>query len=198
MINKKNLLGKRPDELGTKDAIHTAIVAVRAGEAIEPGQRCSLNKFNEAIHDNHRSVGVADPFLKSTILRGQSFWLLLCQDEVPNVRHVWEHPTVDFSPPTREATKNGIIDDVAKALGVTYEQIMEAADSVVKHDRPLLYPGTLTTEQYEEALDTEVEMYDFWSEWSSETLHEFENYGSACCPEYEYPDRSLFRFSSQG
>lgn len=31
MINKKNLLGKTPDELGAKDAIHVAIVAVRAG-----------------------------------------------------------------------------------------------------------------------------------------------------------------------
>ncbi len=37
MINKKNLLGKAPHELGDKDAIHVAIVAVRAGIVITPG-----------------------------------------------------------------------------------------------------------------------------------------------------------------
>jgi hypothetical protein len=63
MINKRNLLGKTPEELGTKDAVHAAIVAVRAGQPIRPGQRCSINIDGEAVPDVN-GVGVADPFLK--------------------------------------------------------------------------------------------------------------------------------------
>jgi hypothetical protein len=89
VINKKNVLGKAPFDLGTKDAIHVAIVAVRAGQLVQPGQRCGLNEHREAV-PNEKGVGVADPFVKGPILTGTSFWLLMAQDEVPNVQHVWE------------------------------------------------------------------------------------------------------------
>ncbi len=45
MINKKNLLGRPPDELGLKDAVHVAIASVRAACAINPGQRCKINDY---------------------------------------------------------------------------------------------------------------------------------------------------------
>ena len=107
MINKKNVLGKAPEELGIKDAIHTAIVSVRAAQAMEPGTKCNLNSDREAIPSS-KGIGVADPFLKKTILRGQTFWMLLGQTEVPNVQHVWDHD-IDFSPPTVEPKLNRTI-----------------------------------------------------------------------------------------
>ncbi len=186
MINKKNLLGKKPEQLGTKDAIHTAIVAVRAASAINPGERCKLNEHREAVPDS-KGCGCADPFLKSTIMRGDFFWLLLCQDEVPNVQHVWDHPDVDFSPPTREVERNRTIKKYADEYQVTYEQVMEAADFVVEHDKPATYPGELNAEDLE-SVNEDLDQYDFWAEWSDEANHEFENEGSACCPEYRYPD----------
>jgi hypothetical protein len=192
MINKKNLLGKTPDELGSKDAIHTAIVAVRAATSMEPGTRCKINKYNEAEPDS-KGVGVADPFLKNTIIRGRPFWLLLAQDEVPNVRHVWEHPTVDFSPPTRDVELNYSIKSAAELFGVTYDEVMKAANSLVYKEKSLPYTGKMTEEQFEEACDN-FDRWDFWSEWASETLYEFENQGSVCCPEYNYPEDSLFEF----
>lgn len=183
MINKKNLLGKTPETLGVKDAIHTAIVSVRAGGPIKPGQRCGMNKDREAVADND-GCGVADPFLKKPITTGDSFWMLLNQDAVPNVQHVWDHPDVDFSPPTREVKRNRAIEETAKAFAVTYEQLMEAAQNVYDNGGdPVEYPGILTPEQFE---DVEWDYYDFWSEWSEETCNEFENEGSGCCPEYRY------------
>jgi hypothetical protein len=159
---------------------------------MEPGQRCSLNKDREAIRDG-KGPGIADPFRKKTILSGESFWLLLAQDEVPNVQHHWEHPTIDFSAPSIEAKRNKWIQQDADALGVTYEQIMAAANYVVEHDKPAPYTGTLNAEELEKALDEKFERYDFWSNWADETLYEFENYGSACCPEYSYPECQLFK-----
>lgn len=193
MINKKNLLGKEPDELGDKDAIHVAIVAVRAGSLIKPGQRCGLNEHREAV-PHEKGPGVADPFLKANITKGQRFWLLLNQDAVPNVRHVWEHPKVDFSPPTREVQLNESLKECAKKLGVTYQQLMDACASVVASDymgTPAPYPGTLSSEELEEALD-DCYVGDIWYEWSEETGHEFEDQGSACCPEPVHPDCGLF------
>ncbi len=191
MINKKNLLGKRPEELGAKDAIHTAIVAVRAGGPIEPGQRCGLNEFREAI-PNPKGPGVADPFVKGTIMTGQSFWLLLAQDEVPNVQHVWQHPDLDFSPPTRETVKNELLEEIAGTLRVTYEQLMAACAHAAENNDPATYPGTLSEEELDEAW-VRVDTYDLWAQWSEEASFEFENEGSACCPEYCYPECELFK-----
>lgn len=190
MINKKNLLGKTPTELGIKDAIHTAIVSVRAGCFIEPGQRCGLSKDREAVPDS-KGCGVADPFLRNGIQRGQYFWLLLCQDEVPNVQHVWEHPKVDFSPPTISPSMNRTIERTAKEFKVTYEQIMSAAQHVYDGGSSLPYPGTLNEKALDKAIDY-FDNYEFWSEWASETGVEFENQGTECCPEYDYPRTALF------
>jgi hypothetical protein len=191
MINKKNVLGKPPEELGDKDAIHVAIVSVRAAKAIQPGQRCSLNADREAIPNDDKKtyVGVADPFRNRPILRGESFWLVLKQDAVDNVQHTWEHPEVDFTAPTVEVKKNKVIQATAESYKVSYEDAMAAAAYVAEHNKPARYHGTL--ESLESVTD-DFDRYDFWSSWARESLHEFYNEGSDCCPEYDYPTCDLF------
>lgn len=191
MINKKNVLGKVPAELGVKDAIHTAIVSVRAAQTIEPGQKCLMNNFNEA-EPSAKGIGVADPFRKTNIARGENFWLILNQDEIPNVQHVWNHPTVDFSAPTREVVYPKYLQEDADTLGVTYHQLMEAATHVVETYRSAIYPSNGKLKTQEELDEAYIDNYEFWSEWSGETGYEFENMGSDCCPEYNYPDTPLF------
>jgi hypothetical protein len=181
VINVKNVLGKLQDKAGVKDAVHVAIVSVRAGQLIKPGSRCSLNEFNEAVVNN-KGYGIADPWLNSNIKTGDIFLLILGQNEIPNVRHVWEHPTVKFDPPTRETKLNGYMVNMANELGVSYKELMDAAELLVEKGRETKYSGSKTKEDIEG-----FEWYEFWSEWSSETGHKFENYGSNCCPEYEYP-----------
>ena len=191
MINKKNLLGRAPLDAGDKDAIHVAIVAVRAANAIEPGQRCSLNEHREAIavRLGDKGVGIADPFRKGTILRGELFWMVLDSTEVPNVRHEWDHPTVDFSPPTRPGEANRWIQQHADEYGVTYKQLMDACAHVHEHNESVPYPGSKCPKDIEALHD---ESYDVWAEWSGETNTEFPNYGTECCPEYEYPEPPIF------
>lgn len=190
MINKKNLLGKEPYDLGDKDAIHVAIVAVRAGLPIRPGQRCKLNEYGEAVPGD--GPGVADPFLMKTILCGQSFWLLMGQAEIPNVVHVWEHPDIKFDKPTREAIRNKYIERYAEQYGVTYLQLMEACAHVVATKTPALYPKT-GTKMAKECED--IETYDIWQEWADENIHEFPNNGTQCCPEWEYPKGPIFKWN---
>ena len=61
-INKVKTLGKQPETLGEKDAVHVAIVSVRAGSYLDPGQKVGMNSDGEAVWDN-KGVGVVDPFL---------------------------------------------------------------------------------------------------------------------------------------
>lgn len=182
MINVKNVLGKLQDKAGVKDAVHVAIVSVRAGQLIKPGSRCSLNEFNEAVVNN-KGYGIADPWLKSNIKTGDIFLLILGQNEIPNVRHVWEHPTIKFDEPTRDVKLNIYIQEQSENLGVTYNELMNAAEQLILKNKKTKYCGNKTEEQCEETWDN----WEFWSEWSSETGYEFENSGSACCPEYDYP-----------
>lgn len=193
MINKHNVLGKQPFELGQKDAVHAAIVSVRTGEPMEPGAKCAINEFGEAVVavGKNKSVGIADPFLKSTIKRNQWIWLVLNQDEISAVRHDWDHPTFGFSAPTREPVINPWIKSYCDEMGVTFEKLMEAADSIVYKNKQIPYVGTKTLEEIKDYFD-DCDSYDFWSAWADESLYEFENQGTECCPEYDYPNLCLF------
>ncbi len=186
MINKKQFLGHKPVELGQKDAVHVAIVSVRAAQYIQPGQRCKLNEFGEAIPGN--GPGIADPFVKE-INRGEYFWLILNSTEVENVSHTWEHPSITFEKPKREAQYNKYLEGYAEDLGVTYKELMSACNNMVYNDKRTAYPGSLNEEELESIQD---DIYDIWCEWAEETGHEFENYGTACCPEHEYPEGEIF------
>ncbi len=202
MINKKNVLGKVPHNLGDKDAIHVAIVAVRAAQLITPGQKCSLNKDREAVPDNKNGIGVADPFVKSNIKRGQEFWLLLNQDEVPNVKHVWEHPNVDFSPPIKNKSMNQCIKDYAEQIGCDYDDLIDICTEIVDSSRInyAIFDGNefSLSPDYPDGDYSEIEdLWDLWSEWAEETGYEFENEGSACCPEYDYPRTQFLKKASE-
>lgn len=182
MINKKNVLGKLQDEAGMKDAVHVAIVSVRAACPIKRGERCTMDKNREAQPDED-GPGIADPFLKSNIQTGQTFWLLLNQDEIPNVRHVWEHPDIDFSAPAVPRKRNRTIEEFAKEFGVEYDQLMKDLATVVSTGRPV---------KTKKEIPDRIDVYDIWYEWAEEVGYEFENAGTACCPEYEYPTCEIY------
>ena len=190
MINKKIVLGKPPKELGVKDAVHVAIVSVRAAERIELGARCSLNKYNEAVNDS-KGPGIADPFRKEEILTGVNFLMLMNPDEVDNVQHYWEHKKLKFEAPTREIEYDYTLSQTAKLYKVTYQELMEAATLVLNNDQSTEYSGTLTEEELD-AINENFDRYDFWTSYAAEVGYEFDNMGSECCPEYEYPRTPLF------
>lgn len=192
MINKKNLLGKTPQELGDKDAIHVAIAAVRAAYMLMPGQHITLNDEREAVAASAKqSHGVADPFRKDPILRGDVFWMLLSQDQVPNVQHVWEHPKLDFSPPKKPPSRNSTLESAAKELGISYDMLMDACKYAVETGNPFPCTGPHNTPEKLEAAIERAELHEIFSAWGDETGHEFDNHGSDCCPEYDYPDQLL-------
>ena len=193
-INKKNLLGKNPIDVGIKDAVHVAIVSLVAGSAIPCGCRIKLNCDNQAIparDGDKASFGVASPW-SGRIARGERFWGLMDPDSVAAVEHTWDCD-IDFSVKSKPVTENSTIARYAKDCGVTYQEMLSACNSYVETDRKANYPGTLSEETVEEAVGGYF--YDLWSEWAEETGYEFDNEGTECCPEYDYPDCLPFQWA---
>lgn len=182
-INKKKSLGREPDSLGEKDAVHVAIVSVVAGKPIQPGGRVRLAKdgMAEPGGDND-SIGVADPW-GGRIHRGKKFWLMMDIDSVSAVEHTWSCG-IKFLTDNVVVEQNKYLAGMAKDLGVSYDDLMKACSDFVERDTKPPYPGTLS----EEAADDAVYRDDLYSEWADETGYEFPNLGTECCPEYEYPD----------
>jgi hypothetical protein len=194
-INKQITLGRKPEEVGVKDAIHVAIVSCRAGEYLTSSEKVTLNEHREAVapQGGAKHIGIVDPFLKGSLAKGDTFWMVMIPKQDQVVRHVWEH-ALDFSAPERAIQECEYLAPYAKQLGITYSELMHAADVLVNDGETPKYEGTITeTDTLESVLD---DMYDFWSEWSDETGYEFENIGSMCCPERDFPSSfELFDYS---
>jgi hypothetical protein len=192
VINKRDLLSQPPIALGLKDAVHVAIASVRAAHRLSPGQKCSMNEHNEAIADR-KGVGIVSPFIEGDIERGDSFWLLLYGKEIPKVEHHWEHPKFSFEAPKREIQLNEYLLRDAEKLGVTYQQLMDALEATIENwESKTPYPGTLTEEEIKEYWD--YNRWEVWDAWGDEVGYEFENIGTACCPETEIPEGAIFTF----
>jgi len=186
-INKKNLLGRSPEELGIKDAVHVAIVSLRAGQALKPADHITLNDEREAVRcDPSKSFGVVNPFVNGPTVRGTWFWGLLHMQEVPSVQHHWDHPEHSFAAPTTEPKRNKYLSEFADKLGITYEALMAACQTCAIKEQQTPYSAPLSQSDFDKAW--EEDRYDIWSEWSEESGHDFYNNGTECCPEYDYPD----------
>lgn len=194
MINKKNHLGYKPELLGIKDAVHIAIVSLRAGKPLKRAGYFKMNENGEAIPSSKKeSIGVVDPFLEDNICTGDNFWGVINMYDIPNVRHDWTHPTQSFEAPTIPVRHNQRLENIAKSLGVTYESLMKACKQMAFEREPVVYNGTLSKEELDDKMN-EIYKWDLFSEWSEETGYEFENIGTDCCPEYHYPEGHIYRF----
>lgn len=188
-INKKKSLGREPDRLGDKDAVHVAIVSMIASRPIQPGGRVRIaNDGTAEPGDDSDGIGVADPW-GGRIHRGKKFWVLMDIDSVSAVEHTWSCG-IQFKTENVVVKQNRYLEEIAREIGVSYDELMKACDDFLENDRLTDYGGVLS----EGAALKAVRLYDMWSEWAGETGYEFPNMGSECCPEYEYPDCLPFRW----
>lgn len=88
-----NTLGKILVGIELRDAIHIAIAPVDAGEKLMPGQHIGLDEGKAYASATH--IGVVDPFLESSVARGQRFWMFLYPNTITSLRHQWIHPAFD-------------------------------------------------------------------------------------------------------
>lgn len=76
-----------------KDATHIALMPVVAAENMPPGAHIGLSNKGEACRGT-KHIGIVDPFLKTKVLRGDTFWMFMYPNTVANLRHDWDHPAL--------------------------------------------------------------------------------------------------------
>jgi len=101
------VLGTTPHPSAGRDAVHVAVCPVTAGADMESGTRVFLGDdgtaYDYAMPMNKMWLGIADPFLRRTIKKGERFWLCLYPNSVTSLRHVWTHPAFQPKPVTRSS-----------------------------------------------------------------------------------------------
>jgi len=92
------ILGKLTVLSQGRDAIHVAIIPMKASEALNPGQRVARlgDELAGPATTDRPVVGIVDPFLTEDVPAGEVFWLCLLPNTVTGMRHHWNHPA--FSP----------------------------------------------------------------------------------------------------
>lgn len=94
-------LGQTPPDDAKRDAVHVAIVpAVWAGKyPTLSGNPVKFDSHGNAVEDSDEDdyEGVVDPFLDAytPINPGTKIWVLMRPGTVKNLRHTWEHVSVE-------------------------------------------------------------------------------------------------------
>ncbi len=110
-----------------RDAVHVAVAPIKAGEALSHGQHVGLKNGEAFAFEEH--IGVVDPFLKTPVEKGQTFWLFLYPQTITSLRHEWVHPAFD-APAVVDPKQKAIafLTKVASDCGVSYERMMDAIE----------------------------------------------------------------------
>ncbi len=117
-----------PEDVGGRDAVHVAVIAVTAQSKLVPGQDVAKDGSPNEPH-----VGIADPFLKRPVFPGERFWLFLYPRTITSLCHVWAHPAFtddEVAPvvdPSRAASEAWLRDFCARSDCPAYEAVLGAA-----------------------------------------------------------------------
>ena len=126
-------LGTIIDQTAGRDAVHIAVEPLIAAHSLRPGDHVGILPNGLAGYCE-KALGIVDPFLKTTVDAGKSFWLLLYPRQITSLRHVWSHPafTEDPVPTVRRIVASerdsDVLADGAGAKGVSLDDLMKAID----------------------------------------------------------------------
>lgn len=109
-----------------RDAIHIAVIPIKAAHMLRPGEPVSIVQPGFA-GIGPDPIGIVDPFLQAVVKSGEIFWLFLRPNTITGMRHHWRHPAFDgASEHTDGATLTEAIawmQEFARTLGVDYEEL---------------------------------------------------------------------------
>ncbi len=139
----------------SRDAVHFAIAPVTTNEILHPGQHVGLVKDSttEVTARTKKLVGIVDPFLKTKVMPGDRFWLMLYQATVTGMRHHWAHPSFPDAVVPTSVTPPPVVDKtpyevsfarlnvIADDIGISYERLMGGAKDYLDHGEYLCDGG---------------------------------------------------------
>ena len=110
-----------------RDAIHIAVAPVLAEDDINPGQHIGVDEKNivRPADGIVKAIGIADPYLRQPLKRGQEFWVFLYPGSIVGLRHDWFHPAFVTNPSADQS--EAWIRQFAQSVGLDYETMMSGA-----------------------------------------------------------------------
>lgn len=127
-------LGSIIGENEKRDAIHLAVEPVVAAEVLLPGQ--DVGFVEGGVGRSDKPVGIVDPFIRRSVLKGERFWLVVYPRQITSLRHVWTHPDFPEAPhvASDKAASEAWLRDFADANDLpSYEELIAQA---VRNDDP--------------------------------------------------------------
>lgn len=144
-------IGRIIKEPQLQDAVHIAIAPVVAYHTLDPGEHVGLTELGEADSYHKNPIGVVDPFLTTTVRKGEKFWLFLYPGSITSLKHFWTHPAFEKKtevvpvapiqvtvkePPVLDAYTIAwrAVESIADNYGLDATELLEAADSFVQYN----------------------------------------------------------------
>ncbi|OJW21219.1 MAG: hypothetical protein BGO49_24715 [Planctomycetales bacterium 71-10] len=136
-------LGSIITESEKRDAIHLAVDNVVAAHTLRPGEDVGFLS-DGTVGTCDTPVGIVDPFLKTTVKKGERFWIVVYPRQITSLRHVWTHPAFPEVPEvaglsaveakaTPRSQSEQWLRDYAEGIPVDYDELMENAKSYLEH-----------------------------------------------------------------
>lgn len=126
-------VGQTPHDHAQRDAVHFAVIPVKASEYLYPGTRVRLLLDGTAVnHGNSEPVGIVDPFRVVPVEGGEQFWLFLMPNTIRSLRHDWEHPAFPKGGVTEVDSKKWLRDFLKNADCPSYDTVVDTIRASVK------------------------------------------------------------------
>lgn len=153
-----------PENENKRDATHIAVAAVEAGENLVPGNHIGL--FDGKARQRGKRIGIVDPFLSKTVLKGDKFWLYLYPGSITSLEHKWSHPAFsekqESKPDNRSASEIWMRKWSAEHMGYDYYGDGNLSEDA-SYQKAIEAGHNLSVGPYESARDYIDN--EWWSHW---------------------------------
>lgn len=161
-------LGKLITTPQQRDAIHIAVAPVVAGEVLNAGDRVFFDDGKAlGCMSGNESVGVVDPFLRSTVHAGQTFWLFLNPGSITSLRHDWTHPEFRQEAATPMTSEQWMRAWAVEHMGYDYYGDEERLSDERAYANAIEAGYSLSVGPYESAAD-HIDN-EWWAHWEAIT-----------------------------
>ena len=165
-----------------RDAIHVAVVPVRAREDLDVGAPVRLTQGTADFIERStvpQSIGIVDPFLTVPVRKGQWCWLFLKPGSITSLRHDWVHPAFEdigqrtFVPPVTTSERDPLGTHRKWMEKFATNSVDESYDDVMSHAKEFLEFGDYWCEGGRfEGLRFPDEFWEHYSALTGETVED--------------------------
>jgi hypothetical protein len=145
-MGNENPLGKKIIGNAGRDAVHSHILPVEAGENLKRAEWVKVVKGIATKSPSYSADGYIDPNLEYGANKGDRVWVILKPNTVTGMRHAWSHPKFEDEPdgrPEREMPDSEKwMRDFAEEAGLSYQACLDAAEEWLNYEEYYIQYGT--------------------------------------------------------